>query len=664
MSPERAPSLSPLRAGDDWSELAAAIFDHTPDFIWSADVEHFGLLTFNRAMRDWFRSAFGIELAVGKRPEDAFPPGPFVERWYEIYRTALREGRCETDYVSMVGSRTLRFELTLMRRPDGTPYAIAAFGRDLTDQRRAEDALRRREAFFRVLHEKSNDLAMVVGLDRSFKYVSESVLSYVGSTADDVRGKRMGDSFVHPDDRARAQDAFDSVVGSPGSTAQVRYRVRRADGAYRTFDGVIRNLIDDPDVGGMVVNARDVTDEARLEEALHAAQRLESVGRLAGGIAHDFNNAMTVVLSSAELARSAIGRGCAPDAEDLDAIIDAAERARDFTKQLLAFARKQPSSPRVLALGSLVESSRALLTRLLGEEYRLLVDVGSDAWHVRVDPSQITQVLLNLATNARDAMAPGGTLTISVAQVTFDRDRPGPFGAPFGDYVTLRVADTGAGMPAEVAMRAFEPFFTTKAEGAGSGLGLAIVHGVVAQSDGHVTLASTPGIGTTVTVTFPRAKAVSEPVARAVASSSPARGGRTILLVEDDDRVRRLAERILRGADYRVLSAPDGPTALALLERAVTQGEQVDLLLSDVVMPGMDGRKVAERAATILPGLPVLFMSGYSEERLSFGRELAPGIDLLPKPFTPVVLRERVRSALARAGLDPLGASGEEAQAG
>ena len=182
MSPERAPSLSPLRAGDDWSELAAAIFDHTPDFIWSADVEHFGLLTFNRAMRDWFRSAFGIELAVGKRPEDAFPPGPFVERWYEIYRTALREGRCETDYVSMVGSRTLRFELTLMRRPDGTPYAIAAFGRDLTDQRRAEDALRRREAFFRVLHEKSNDLAMVVGLDRSFKYVSESVLSYVGTT--------------------------------------------------------------------------------------------------------------------------------------------------------------------------------------------------------------------------------------------------------------------------------------------------------------------------------------------------------------------------------------------------------------------------------------------------------------------------------------------------
>lgn len=633
---------------EDWGALAEAIFEHTPDFVWSADVEHFGLLTFNRSMREWFRAAFGIELSVGHRPEDAFPPGPFVERWYEIYRAAVRDGRHEVEYQSMLG-RSLRFTLFLLRRSDGTPYALAAFGRDVTEQRRAEEAVQRREAFYRGLLEKSPDLAMVLGPDRSFKFVSSSVQALVGATSEQIAAGFMGHTFVHPDDRARAQDAFDSVIERPDASAQVTYRVRGADGTYRLYDCVLRNQLAEPEIGGIVLNARDVTEHHRLVDALHASQRMEGIGRLAGGIAHDFNNAMTVVLSSAELARAALSDGRAVDVDDLDAIIGAAERARDFTRQLLAFARKQPTAPRVISLVEVVRSNRSLVERILGEDVRVVLDLPDGDGLVRVDPSQMTQVLLNLATNARDAMPNGGTFTITVGSTTVGRSGPNAVGLAPGEYLTLSISDTGAGMTPEVAAQAFDPFFTTKEEGAGSGLGLSIVHGVVAQSDGHVSVTSRPGEGTTFVLAFPRATARPSTVAPQRATTRPVSGRATILLVEDDDRVRRLAERILGSGGYRVLAAPNGHAALAELERRVARGEAIDLLLTDVIMPGMDGRAVAERARSLIPGLAVLFMSGYTEERLTSGGELAPGVDLLQKPFTPVILRSRVREALEAA---------------
>jgi PAS domain S-box-containing protein len=410
---------------------------------------------------------------------------------------------------------------------------------------------------------------------------------------------------------------------------------RRADGAEANVR-VFADRFHDPVTGVQRVIATfdDVTDRVRLEEQLRHAQKMEAVGALAGGIAHDFNNILTVILSVASVMRDAIPVD-SPLRADVEEIVATARRAEGLTRQILAFARRQVSAPVELDLNGVVAGATKLLERLIGEHIAVRLALAPALPHVHADPRQLEQVLMNLAVNARDAMTGGGTLAISTFAL------PPVEGGP--PRVELLVRDTGAGMDAETRARAFEPFFTTKAPGRGTGLGLPVVQGVVQQCGGVVTLDSAPGRGTVVRIVLPGRSPGPKAAEAAPLVTPPPAGGRTVLLVEDEERVRRIATRCLERAGYRVLAVADGEDALRL---AVTT-PRIDLVLTDVVMPGMSGPQVAEHLRAARPGVPVLFMSGFSQD-LPDSLAPPPG-SLLQKPFTPEVLVARVADAIAAA---------------
>jgi hypothetical protein len=379
----------------------------------------------------------------------------------------------------------------------------------------------------------------------------------------------------------------------------------------------------------------DVTERRRLEEELRQAQKMESVGRLAGGIAHDFNNLLTTILGVSEMLLAGLPPGD-PLAEDLGAVRDAGRRAAGLTRQLLAFSRKQRIEVRPLQLDEIVRAFAPMLSRLIGEDVKVRLDLAIGLPRVLADPAQVEQILMNLAVNGRDAMPDGGTLTIELAS------EPGE--APAGPYVRLSVADTGAGMTADVAARAFEPFFTTKARGKGTGLGLATVYGIVKQHGGLVSVASAPGAGARFDVLLPVAPDDrAEPAGAAEREApAPARGrGEVVLVVDDEPLVRRALSRALGSRGYTVLEAEGGAEALALVD---ARG-QVDLLLADVVMPGMRGPELVRAFRARCPGRPALLMSGYPDAD-GDGRVTVD----LEKPLGPDALARAVRAALDAAG--------------
>jgi hypothetical protein len=385
-------------------------------------------------------------------------------------------------------------------------------------------------------------------------------------------------------------------------------------------------------------------EKADLEAQLNQLRRLESVGQLAGGIAHDFNNLLGVILNYAQFVGDEIGDE-SPAFEDVEEIRRAAERAASLTRQLLIFSRREVVQKQVLDLNALVSDLDRLLRRVLGEHIELETRFASDLGPVEADPGQLEQVLVNLAVNARDAMPTGGSLLIETQSVEIDEGfgdvTPGP-------YMRLSVADTGAGMDAETVRRAFEPFFTTKPKGEGTGLGLATVYGIVAEAGGVVRIASEPGIGTTVKVHLPASSsAPHEEAADTGGTQQNAVGGQTVLVVEDEDSVRRLADRILRSAGYRVVVASNGADALATLQQ---EADGIDLLLTDVVMPGMLGPELVERATAMRPQLKVVYMSGYIPQ-VSARLGMTTPLDrpFVEKPFTSKTLLTTLSDALAEA---------------
>jgi hypothetical protein len=404
-------------------------------------------------------------------------------------------------------------------------------------------------------------------------------------------------------------------------------------------------------VEARLVVANDVTVRRRTESALLASQeqlrqsqKMEAIGSLAGGIAHDFNNLLTAILGYCDLALDEMEpHGTA--AGDVEEIRRAAQRAADLTHQLLAFSRRQVLKTRVFSLGSAVVPSEKILRRLISENIALELSLAPDTPLVKADPTQLEQVILNLAVNARDAMPRGGRLRVTT-RGTVLREPLTAAGTtlPPGAYATLEVSDTGTGIAPEVLERLFEPFFTTKERGQGTGLGLATVYGIVQQSGGAITVATALGAGTTFTLHFPVAVPAAEP-AEAVQPppNVSAHGEGTILLAEDDDAVRAIAREALERAGYTVLAAPDGPSALALADE---RPDPIDLLLTDVIMPGMNGRELAEALAARRPGLRVLYASGYTDNVLLDQGVLAPGVWLLDKPFTPAVLTAKVAAIL------------------
>ena len=370
---------------------------------------------------------------------------------------------------------------------------------------------------------------------------------------------------------------------------------------------------------------------------------MEAVGQLTGGIAHDFNNMLAVVIGALDLLERRIARGNTDVGRYVEAARDGANRAAALTQRLLSFSRQSTLDPAPTDLNALVTGMTDMLTRTLGDATQVQTRLAGDLWRVDTDRGGVENAILNLAVNARDAMVRGGRLTIETANVTIQHDDAQSYAIASGDYVAISIGDTGSGMTADVAARAFDPFFTTKAVGKGTGLGLSQVFGFARQSGGHVAIDSTPGVGTTVRILLPRdtdGSAAVPTAVSAVAEADPPRGTETILVVEDEDRVRGYSTEALAELGYTVIGAHDGPSALALIER----GEAIDLLFTDVVMPEMSGRELAEAARRHIPALRILYTSGYTREDIEPTGPIAAGV--LKKPFDVATLALRVRDAL------------------
>jgi PAS domain S-box-containing protein len=513
----------------------------------------------------------------------------------------------------------------------------------ITEQKRVLEALQRSEARFRALIEKSTDLIVVLDAGGQVQFLSPSVTEELGWRSEEVLGTSVL-AYVHPDDQQGVIDVIASILPTPRATGNVSAHFRHQDGGWHLIEATGRNFLNDPAVQGIVVNARDVTKQRQLEEQFHHAQKLESVGRLAGGVAHDFNNLLTVILSAAHELKHDLHEGLPADAELVEEIVAAGDRARILTRHLLAFARKQVVAPALLDLNDVVRAGEQMLRRVVGEDIELDVDLQAGLWSTFCDPGQVEQVLLNLAVNSRDAMPSGGKLSIRTenadvgpADVAEAGDRQP------GQWVRLSVADSGLGLSPEAKAHLFEPFFTTKPEGKGTGLGLATVHGIVRQCGGHVHVVSEPGQGTTFEICFPRRSGPVEVTKATPTESISHPGTETVLLVEDDPGVRTLAARALRTVGHPVIVAADGRDVRSLGDDDVNR---LQLLVTDVLLPGPNGREVAEELRRRRPGLPVLYISGYTQDAFAEGGAVGERERFLPKPFTPSELLARVRELL------------------
>jgi hypothetical protein len=506
---------------------------------------------------------------------------------------------------------------------------------------RARDAARA-QARFRSLVQSSSDLITVIDPGGTILYVSPSVERTVDAPPGGLTGVRLAE-LIHADDRGSALAFLAEVARDESRAGPVEWRMRGRDGGWLAVETIATGLLDDPDVQGVVLNSRDVTERKRLEAQLRQSQRLESVGQLAGGIAHDFNNFLSVIRGYARFVMDGLPEG-SPLRADAAEIANAAERATRLTNQLLVFSRREVVRARVLDLSGVLGEIGSLLDRTLGEDVELQMSAADGLWHVEADPSQLEQVLVNLAVNARDAMPGGGALRIELANATFDdAEARAHAGLAPGRYVRLTVRDTGRGMSPEVLDRAMEPFYTTKPKGQGTGLGLATVYGIVTHAGGNLEISSVPGEGTSVDVFLPATDADALEHPPSEDGEAPTAAGETILVVEDEDAVRRLTCRILARRGYEVVEACDGPSALEAWEH---HEGHIDLLLTDVVMPGMSGKELAERLAERQPGLEPVFMSGYTDDVV-----LRHGVEgreqpLVQKPFDAETLLAAIRAAL------------------
>jgi PAS domain S-box-containing protein len=468
-----------------------------------------------------------------------------------------------------------------------------------------------------------------------------AVRFFSAARVEDLIG-RPSIGWVHPDDRERAAARTAELMASPCSVPVTEMKLVALDGKVRTAAVHAVSFLEDGKMHVMA-SALDVTALREAQVQLQQSQKMESVGQLTGGIAHDFNNLLTVIIGSLD---TAIDKAPAELRPLIQAALGASERGSALIRQMLAFSRRQILAPEPIDIGALALGMEDLLRRTLGEHIEIELRPAPGLWLARADRGQVESALLNLAINARDAMAPGGKLTIETRNAHLDEDymRANEEIAP-GDYVMLAVTDTGSGMPPEVIERAFEPFFTTKATGKGSGLGLSMIYGFAKQSGGHLKIYSEVGHGTTIRLYLPRhANAAAEPAAGAPIAASEHAGGReTILVVEDDPMVRGLVTEHLTALGYRVLDTPDGAGA----QRILAGQEEIDLLLTDVVLPGaMTGRQLAEAARKLRPGLRILFSSGYTQHSIDHQGKLEPGVRFLPKPFRRAELADKVREAL------------------
>jgi PAS domain S-box-containing protein len=618
-----ARDISEQRRSDEERARLAAIVRSTGDAIVAMDLD--GRVTdFNAAAARMFGLTpehIGVPVldAVGAAESER-------ERRAEIVRRT-RAGETMQYEAPRIDATGRPFVLASTIGPihdaEGRLAGIAAIGRDVTEQRRAQE----QQSWLAAIVESSRDAIIGFSLEGTIFSWNPAAARIFGWTDEEAIGRAGGDMFVKEGRRRRHIALMRGIAAGEGFEDETEHG-RRRDGS--TFEATVtgfpvRNTQGEVYAAAFVV--RDVTAQRRLEEQLEQARRMESVGRLAGGVAHDFNNLLTVITGYAGVLRGMQGQA-SPELEEIDR---AARRATELTGQLLAFSRQRSSNPVLLDLGNVIDGVMPMLDRLIGEHIRVIVRNERPLASVMADDSQMEQVIINLATNARDAMPDGGTLTMRTQMV--DLDRP---------HVCLTVTDTGRGIDPDIADHIFEPFYTTKEQGRGTGLGLATVHGIVTQAGGHIRAYSEPGLGATFRVFLPAVSGVAPPAEEVHAEPEDLEGTETILLCEDEEALRFMIARILGDAGYDVISAPGGEEALAIAEARDTP---VDALVTDVIMPGLSGPELAERLRARGNGR-TLFLSGYTADALHERGNLPPGSAFLEKPFAPTTLLQALRALL------------------
>ena len=554
---------------------------------------------------------------------------------------------------------TVEVSLTMSPIADraGTIIGVATVARDVTERQRAN-------ARFRGLMEAAPDAMVCVDRDGRIALVNAQTERLFGYGRDQLVGQPVEILVpdqargLHPahragylaDPRARPMGAGLELAGRrrDGSTFPAEVSLAAmGSGEGLLVTAVVRDVSERLEVAAERERLRTLAERGRLQRHLHQSQRLESLGQLAGGVAHDFNNLLGVISNYAAFAGEEVAKE-APDErwqavrDDIGQVQQAAEQAAGLTRQLLAFARKEIIQPRVLDINDVVLSVEQLLIRTLGEHVELIADLAVDLPPVLADPGQIEQVLVNLAVNARDAMPQGGKLIIHTARTSID-DAASQGELPPGQYVALKVSDTGAGIPKDVLDRVFEPFFTTKPKGEGTGLGLATVYGIIAQAGGHVRIYSEPGLGTSFTALLP-ITAQDIALAAPPPAEPPHGHGQTVLVVEDEPAMREVTRRILDRSGYHVVAVASGHQALDIL---ASQLEHIDVLLTDVIMPRMQGKELAGKICILQPAARVIFMSGYTQGLLRAQGVLEPAVHLIEKPFSENTLLTKLHEALS-----------------
>ena len=573
---------------------------------------------------------------------------------------AARNGRFESEgwRVRADGSRFWALAvIDAVHDRDGKLIGFAKVTRDMSARRLEESRLLESERRFRHLVQSVVDYAIFQldkdGVVATWNLGAERIKGY---SADEIIGRHFSVFYTEEDRAAGVPERILATARSEGRFKAEGWRVRN-DGALFWATGVvdpIRN--DNGEIVGFTTLTRDITEQMETQrilretqEQLALSQRMEAVGQLSGGIAHDFNNLLMIIMGNLERVRreaQGLGGSAANVERSVANALRGAQRAAALTQRLLAFSRRQPLNPTLLDLNQYLPGVVDFLQRSLGETIEIEVVGAPRLWPIEVDVPQLETVLVNLAVNARDAMPNGGKLTVEVSNRTLDRDyrRTNPEVAP-GQYALICVSDTGHGMAPHVLARAFEPFFTTKEVGQGTGLGLSQVYGFVKQSGGHVKIYSEAGHGTTVKLYFPRASGHADDVEDDGGASHGSIDGETILVVEDDSDLRWYLIEALRDLNYRAIGAPDAVAALGILER---QSAKIDLMLTDVIMPEMNGRELSRRARELRPGLKVLFMSGYSRNAVVHHGRVDRDVQLIQKPVSLQELAARIRDMLDR----------------
>lgn len=604
------------------------------------------LLSFNSRFAEVLYEDGRKVARVGMPMGELLLPGAFPE-WPEIFAGALGGQAIKRASRIAFGAnehRVMSLRATPVREADEI-IGVLIVAHDATEEERLRAQITRREDWFRSMIENANDIIVQISREGELEYVSPSVVRILGRLPSELT-LTSAFALLHPEDLTLMREGMErSFAGDPSIPTTIPFRARHVNGEYVHLEAVSRPYAEADGKPRLMVAIRDVRERRRLETELLSARRLESVGRLAGGVAHDFNNLLTAVFGNLALMREQ-SPGNAELLEHLDEIESAAQRGAELTRRLLAFARRQKVEPRVLDIAAELRELERLLKRLLGESVALVLDLSATLWSVRADPAALEQMLVNLAVNARDAMPNGGTMRVRASNAHVGNAGVDGLSVPAGDWLRIDISDTGAGIPAEIIGQIFEPFFTTKEQVGGSGLGLATVYGAITQAGGHVRLQTTLGVGSTFSLFFPREQHEGPSVTPVEIEDRPvAQSGETILLIEDEPSVREVTMKLLGRLGYTVLTAVDGLDGVA---KAAAYEGRLDMVVSDLMMPGLGGVETVGQILERRPDLPVLFISGYSESALRWSEGAPKRGKLLQKPFSVDELARAVRHALDR----------------